>query len=237
MADDLNATALLRVLRCSAWLATIASRAAVDGLQSNDRMRGRTRFAARRRSAAFVALMLALVLGGSAGWIHAKALLAQVLLHNAWTQTLASGTAHAPWPWADTAPVARLRVASRDIDQIVLRGDSGRTLAFGPGWAEASATPGDHGTVVVSGHRDTHFAFLRDLVPGDAVELQGVGGSGTYRVVDTRIADVRRDRLALDAGQDELWLVTCWPFDAVVAGGPLRYAVRTVRIDGLALAP
>ena len=236
MARDLIVVPL-RALRCSAWLDAIASRITLDKTQRGGWTRVRTALASRRKIAAFVTLALALVLGGSAGWIHAKALLAQVLLHNAWTQTLASGTAHAPWPWADTAPVARLRVAARDIDQIVLRGDSGRTLAFGPGWAEASAKPGGHGTVVLSGHRDTHFGFLRDLLPGDAVELQGASGSATYRVVDTRIADVRRDRLALDAGQDELWLVTCWPFDAVVAGGPLRYAVRTVRIDGLALAP
>lgn len=236
MADALTGMPLCAV-RCTAWLATIAARDAAAAPQPGCRAHVRHLFATRRRVAAFATLAMALLLGTSAGWIHAKALLAQVLLHNAWTQTLASGTTHAPWPWADTAPVARLRVAARDIDQIVLRGDSGRTLAFGPGWAEASAAPGEHGTVVLSGHRDTHFAFLRDLQPGEAIELQGTQGNATYRVVDTRIADVRRDRLALDAGQDELWLVTCWPFDAVTAGGPLRYAVRTVRIDALALAP
>ena len=237
MADDLIVQPL-RAQRCSAWLATIASPAKAGDAQRGGWAQFRAGFRTPRRLAALATLALACVLGGSAGWIHAKALLAQVLLQDAWVQTLATGKAHAPWPWADTAPVARLRVAARDIDQIVLRGDSGRTLAFGPGWAEASARPGDHGTVVVSGHRDTHFGFLRDLLPGDAIELQGADGSVTYRVIDSRIADVRRDRLALGAGQDELWLVTCWPFDAVEAGGPLRYAVRTVRVDaGLALAP
>ena len=28
-----------------------------------------------------------------------------------------------------------------------------------------------------------------------------------------------------DRGLDELTLVTCWPFDAVAPGGPLRYVV------------
>lgn len=234
MANDLS-TPPLRALRCTAWLVTIASsRGGTETLPPRRGARLPDASSPHRRAAACITLALALLLGGSAGWIHAKALLAQRLLQDAWTRTLATGKPHAPWPWADTAPVARLRVAARDIDQIVLRGDSGRTLAFGPGWAEASAAPGAHGTVVVSGHRDTHFGFLRELRPGDAIELQGTDGSVTYRVVDSRIADARRDRLALDAGQDELWLVTCWPFDAVQAGGPLRYAVRTVRVDAFA---
>jgi len=29
-----------------------------------------------------------------------------------------------------------------------------------------------------------------------------------------------------------LVLVTCYPFDAVTAGGPLRYVVAAVRTDG-----
>ena len=225
-----------RALRCAAWLATIASPASA---RSEDACRSawwRGPLAMRRR-AAFAVFALALALGGNAGWIHAKALLAQALLQHAWTQTQASGTAHAPWPWADTAPVARLTVPSHGIDQIVLAGDSGRTLAFGPGWAEASAAPGGHGTVVVSGHRDTHFAFLRDLAPGDLLQLQSVTGNTTYRVHDARIADSRSERLAMDSGTDTLWLVTCWPFDAVEAGGPMRYVVRAERIPATDMQP
>lgn len=172
--------------------------------------------------------LLALVAFGlalDAGWLHAKAWLAQALLQEAWATTRATGQPQRPWPWADMHPVARLRVPARGVDQIVLAGDAGRSLAFGPGWAQASAAPGTGGTSVISGHRDTHFAFLRELQPGDAIELESGGGRRRYRVVATQVADVRRERIALDAG-DALLLVTCWPFDAVVAGGPLRYVVR-----------
>ncbi|MBB5208092.1 class GN sortase [Chiayiivirga flava] len=191
----------------------------------------------RKRVIALALCVAALTLAVQAGWIHAKAGLAQWLLHDAWTHTLATGKPHAPWPWADTAPVARLRAPGQGVDQIVLAGDSGRTLAFGPGWAESSAAPGTHGTVVVSGHRDTHFAFLRDLAVGDEVLLQGPAGETRYRVADTRIADARSERLALDADTDTLWLVTCWPFDALTAGGPMRFAVRAVRTDAVASVP
>jgi sortase (surface protein transpeptidase) len=29
-------------------------------------------------------------------------------------------------------------------------------------------------------------------------------------------------------GRKSLTLITCWPFDAIVPGGPLRYVVRAV---------
>lgn len=189
------------------------------------------RGASRRRLLAATLLVAGVAIGAQAGWIHAKASVAQWLLQNAWAQSLADGDTHAPWPWADTWPVARLQVPGLGIDQIVLAGDSGRTLAFGPGWAPASAAPGAIGTTVVSGHRDTHFAFLRTLLPGDEVRLQSAAGDAVYRVVDTRVADTRSERLPLDEDGETLWLVTCWPFDALTAGGPMRYAVRTVRVD------
>lgn len=183
-----------------------------------------------RRGRRWIAATLALAaigLATSAGWVHAKALLAQWLLERSWQQTLADGGEHRPWPWADTTPVARLHLPNQAGAQIVLAGDSGRTLAFAPGWAPASSRPGSAGTSVISGHRDTHFTWLRTAAIGDVVTLETRTGSRAYRIVDLRIADASRETIALDDGTDSLLLVTCWPFDAVAAGGPLRYVATT----------
>lgn len=179
-----------------------------------------------RRRMTWLLLALAAVLLGNAGYLHAKAALAQVLLERAWQRQLAGDTAAKPWPWADTRPLARLRVASLDIDQIVLAGDSGRSLAFGPAWSEASALPGSGGTSVISGHRDTHFSFLENIDNGDIVEIEHAGTRLRYRVAGHAIVDARRMRIATHAGGDRLLLVTCYPFDDWVAGGPLRYVVE-----------
>ncbi|MCI1711702.1 MAG: class GN sortase [Chiayiivirga sp.] len=179
-----------------------------------------------RRAAVYLLAAAALWLGVDAGWLHAKAWLAQQLLQAAWADTQVTQRAHKPWPWADTTPVARLRAPRLSIDQIVLAGDAGRTLAFGPGWAEASATPGMHGAVVLSGHRDTHFAFLRELQPGDELQVDASRATRRYRVVSMHVADTRRDAIALREDDDALLLVTCWPFEALAPGGPLRYVVR-----------
>lgn len=180
----------------------------------------------RRYRHAWLPALAALLCLAQAGWIHAKAVLAQWLLERSWQARLTDGGTHAPWPWADTWAVARLHAPSLGIRQVVLAGDDGRALAFGPGWARASAAPGQRGTTVISGHRDTHFAWLAQLRAGDMLELETRDGRRRYQVRGTRIADSRHEHLTLDDDGDRLVLVTCWPFDAVPPGGPLRWVVE-----------
>ncbi len=163
---------------------------------------------------------------GQAGYIHLKARLAQVLVQEAWAETLAGATQVRPWPWADTWPVARLQLPDQDIDLIVLAGASGGTLAFGPGHLDGTAAPGSLGHSILSGHRDTHFAFLRKVENGSEVRIQSPDGKWrSYQVTDRQIIDSRYARLAAGTGEAALTLVTCYPFDSVVPGGPLRYLV------------
>lgn len=168
---------------------------------------------------------------GHGAYIPAKAWLAQELMQRAWIRINAGEDRAAPWPWADTWPVARLTAEAWDINLIVLAGGSGRTLAFGPGHLGASAMPGERGNTVIAGHRDTHFRFLRDVEIGESLSLEPTNGERyVYRVIGIDIVDSRRGSLALDTDASILSLVTCYPFDASEAGGPLRYVV-TARMD------
>ena len=177
-------------------------------------------------------LVAALLLAGLASFaggagLHAKAWLAQCLIERAWQRSVAAGDPVRPWPWADTRPVGRLDFVRQARQMVVLSGDSGRTLAFGPGHRVQTAPPGAAGNSVISGHRDTHFRLLRELRPGDEVRVQRRDGEWrSYRVTDAQIVDKSRVDLAEDHGRDELTLVTCWPFEALRAGGPQRYVVQ-----------
>lgn len=174
-------------------------------------------------------------LTGEGIWIQAKAGLAQALIGNAWRNAADADSVPRPWPWADMAPVAILEAPLHRIRQVVLSGATGRTLAFGPAHMSASAEIGSDGVVVLVGHRDTHFAFLEDVRPGDGFVLTDRrGGRWPYRVVATEIADSRSDRLRLDPEGRQLVLLTCYPFDAVDPGGPLRYVVTAVAVDDAA---
>ena len=161
------------------------------------------------------------------GWIHAKAQLAQVLLERAWLEARGGEGQARPWPWADTWPVARLAVPARGRDVIVLAGASGHALAFGPGHLLRSAPPGSPGNTVLAGHRDTHFRFLRDLQHGDDLWLETPDGTRRrYRVRMTRVVHERDSHWIEPTDARVLTLVTCWPFDALAPGGPLRFVVR-----------
>ena len=179
----------------------------------------------------FAALMLAAGLGLDGIWIHAKAALAQLLLGRAWARSDHGREVRRPWPWADIAPVARLSVPRLHRDLIVLDGDNGQALAFGPGWTPGSAAPGAHGLSVISAHRDTQFRFLQMLWPGDRLHLEGPHGGSDYQVSGHRILDSRHERIPAADSADGLWLVTCYPFDAIVPGGPLRYVVQARRMN------
>jgi sortase A len=176
-------------------------------------------------SSAFV--VAALFLFGQSAWIYGKARVAQVLLRRAWTGTVRGGKEVKPWPWADTWPVARLSVPSSRENFIVLAGASGRTLAFGPGHLDGSAQPGDEGNCVLSAHRDTQFEFLRRLDVGDALDLETRDGRRLrYRVFERRVTQKSDTSVLARTAEPTLTLVTCYPFDAIAPGGPLRYVVR-----------
>ena len=171
-------------------------------------------------------LLVAFWHGGQAAYVHAKAVLGQALLLRSWEASRVRGNAVKPWPWADTHPVARLRVPAHDVDLLVLAGANGRTLAWGPGHVDGTATPGARGNAVVTGHRDTHFAFLRDVRHGDALVVESADGTARrYRVERTFVADRASLALPADDRATTLALVTCYPFDAIDPGTPLRYAV------------
>jgi sortase A len=163
---------------------------------------------------------------GNGVYIYAKAQAAQVLLHAAWSRTQVSGAPFKPWPWADTHPVARLIVPAHDADLLVLSGASGRTLAFGPGHLDGSANPGARGNSVITGHRDTHFRFLRDVAAGDSLIVEGRNGTRRqFHVRRIYVADFHALDIPRDTPVPTLTLVTCYPFDAINPGGPLRYVV------------
>jgi len=175
----------------------------------------------------FSALLLAtgIVQGVRGGWIHAKAGLAQVLLHRSWERTLAGGVGERPWPWADAWPVARLTLPDGG-EHIVLAGATGHNLAFAPGHLDGSSEPGGSGTCVIAGHRDTHFSDLDSLEKGQTAVLEDAGGrSRSYRVVATAVVEERDTWVINDNDGPTLVLITCWPLDSPLPGGTKRYVV------------
>ena len=162
-------------------------------------------------------------------WIPVKAELAQHLLERAWLRTLAGEPDAKPWPWADTRAVAVLEVPRLGLREIVLEGSSGRNLAFGPTLVNTGRIDESFDRVL-SGHRDTHFSFLKKLQTGDLLRLRTPQGTRDYRVRWQQAVDSRQQSLVIDASVERLTLLTCYPFDAPLPGGPLRWVVTALPV-------
>jgi sortase A len=172
-------------------------------------------------------------LTGRAVYLHAKAGLAGVLIRRAWEQSVQSGRPHAPWPWADTHPIGRLRIPRLGYDEIVLDGATPRTLAFGPARLFSEAGIGEPGNVVLAGHRTSWFKPLEGVKEGDAIQLQWFDTrrarlqERTYVVTAIRIVEPEEVALLGPTPDDALTLVTCYPFGRR-PNSPQRFIVRAL---------
>lgn len=131
------------------------------------------------------------------------------------------------WPWADSWPIGRLYQSRLGVDLIVLEGASGESLAFGPGHIEASSPLGGDNHSVLAGHRDTSFSFLKDLQRGDKLTIESLRGQHLYIVKTMEV--VSADELYLDKQSPQaLSLITCYPFDGLLAQSTYRYLVTAI---------
>ena len=163
-------------------------------------------------------------------YIYAKAQLAQYLIASAWQQAEPEHRQVKPWPWADMWPVAKLVVEEHDIEQYVLAGTSGESLAFGPGHVFASAAPVAAGNTIIAAHRDTHFSFLQHIQKGEIISISSTSGiRRDYVVQDMHVVDKNDVAWLYEHNADyQLSLVTCYPFNAIQPGGNLRFVVRAI---------
>lgn len=114
-----------------------------------------------------------------------------------------------------SAPVARLRIPSIELERIVVLGDRRVDLQKGPGLAATRSAPGSAaGNAVIAGHRTTYGAPFFDfdrISTGDLIFVDTTYGSFTYRVEIHQIVSSRDPRLMSDTAEPRLTLYTCHP--------------------------
>lgn len=163
-------------------------------------------------------------------YLHAKAGLAGVLIRSAWNARVERGQSRPPWPWADTHPVARLRIPRLHYDEIVLEGANARTLAFGPARLLSGADFGEPGNLELAGHRTSWFRPLESIALGDVIELEWPDGPRgtrrrTYTVQGIHVVQPEAVDLLAPTSEDALTLITCYPFGPSPRS-PQRFIVR-----------
>jgi sortase A len=126
-------------------------------------------------------------------------------------------------------PLAVLRIPKLRLEVAVLPGTDEQTLDRGVGHIDDTALPGDEGNFAVAGHRDGFFRGLKDILPGDTIEIETLTGRDTYRVERTWIVEPTDVSVLDPTPAPSLTLVTCYPF-YFVGSAPQRFIVRAVRV-------
>jgi sortase A len=128
------------------------------------------------------------------------------------------------------APLAVLRIPRIRLEAPVLEGADDRTLDLGIGHIDGTAKPGMAGNLALAGHRDGFFRGLKDIVPGDVIELDTIRGKDVYRVERTWVVNPDDVSVLAPTSTRALTLVTCYPF-YFIGSAPYRFIVRAVGVD------
>ena len=122
-------------------------------------------------------------------------------------------------------PVAVLRVPELHLEVPVFATDTELHLNRGAGLIAGMGLPDTGGNVGIAGHRDGYFRVLKDIEPGQLIEVETASRTHRFRVVSTEIVDPRDVRVLADTLDPTLTLVTCYPF-YFLGSAPQRFIVR-----------
>ena len=96
-----------------------------------------------------------------------------------------------------------------------------------------SALPGEPGSIIIAGHRDTHFGFLHEIRPGAMLQLTGMHGHRlNFKITGQEIMNARLHGISPLRAGSELILVTCQPTKGMPFRGPYRLVVTAKPIEG-----
>ena len=127
--------------------------------------------------------------------------------------------------------VGEIEIPRLDLKAVILQGDSSQVLRRGVGHLPGTPMPGEWGNVALAGHRDSFFLPLRQVRPGDIINLRTLGDQFQYRVESTRVVSPTDVEVLAPTDERELTLITCFPFNYVGAA-PDRFIVRAVQVSG-----
>jgi sortase A len=121
--------------------------------------------------------------------------------------------------------IAILRIPKIHVEVAVLEGTDSLSLNRGVGHVKGTANPDENGNMAIAGHRDGFFRGLKDIAPGDAIEMVTMIGTRTYIIDHIAVVDPGDVSVLKTRSHASLTLITCYPF-YFVGSAPKRYIVQ-----------
>jgi len=122
-------------------------------------------------------------------------------------------------------PLAILRIPRIRLEVPLYNDTDDLTLNRGVGRILGTSQVNEVGNLGIAGHRDGFFRGLKDLVPGDEIELFRAERLDTYIVDKIQIVTPEDVSVLTPTRERSLTLVTCFPF-YYVGNAPQRFVVH-----------
>jgi sortase A len=165
------------------------------------------------------------------GQIHSRlALQAFASAHSPRKTTASESVAHPAGflsraAFAVEMPAATLSVPRLGLAAPVFEGTDALTLNRGLGRIAGTAKFGEQGNIGIAGHRDSFFRSLKQIAPGDAIEVSTSASRNAYVVDRVEIVDPSDVEVLAPRRKPGITLVTCYPFNFAGAA-PRRFIVE-----------
>ena len=189
-----------------------------------------------RRALSVLLILLGVILLGYVGSEYWGMYRSQKALAAEWERQAANATVPgAPQPSADDL-LTRVVIPKINLDAIVVEGASRKELSEGPGHMKETATPGESGNAVITGHRDTFFRHIYELNKGDDITIRRNGHVFRYQVTGKRIVMPDDVGVLKQTEDPQLTLITCYP-TYYIGPAPKRLVVFSKLIESNGDAP
>lgn len=183
-----------------------------------------------RRGLSLVLIIVGIGLLGYVGTEYWGMYHSQQKLETEWEQQAASVSTPGRAPISPDQMLTRVIVPKINLDAIVVEGASRKDLSDGPGHMKQTAMPGEVGNAVITGHRDTFFRHIYELVKGDQIQIRRNGRVFTYQVTGKRIVMPEDLSVIKPTADPQLTLITCYP-TYYIGPAPKRLVVFSRLVD------
>uniref|UniRef100_UPI00301AD7D0 class D sortase n=1 Tax=Oceanobacillus massiliensis TaxID=1465765 RepID=UPI00301AD7D0 len=103
-------------------------------------------------------------------------------------------------------------------------------LAKGVGHYAGTAYPEQNDQIVLSGHRDTVFRRMGELLIGDILTIKLSYGEFSYKISETKVVDADDRTIIVPHDKEVLTLTTCYPF-SFIGSAPERYIITALPVS------
>ncbi|SQI05413.1 class D sortase [Clostridium perfringens] len=117
-------------------------------------------------------------------------------------------------------------IVSKTGEQIpVINGATEENLKYGATLYNNGIYPGDKGTAIILGHRETTFGFLENIKIGDEIQIETLNNKYKFILEETYIVNPDDPLILKQESYPSVTLDTCYPFH-YFGGAPNRFIAK-----------